>query len=96
MLQPESGLHVFETPKSGTRFERLRVRVEVAAVPAEAPGKHATRGSKATSILDAAAGKVEIVRRYRRQPSPLARDSARGWRSGKLESVFAGDFDVLS
>ena len=96
VLHPESGLHVFETPKSETRFDRLRVRVEVAAVPAEAPGKYVTRGSKATGVLDAAAGKVEIVRRYRRQPSPLARDSVRGWRSGKLERVFGGDFDVLS
>jgi ATP-dependent Clp protease ATP-binding subunit ClpC len=35
------------------------------------------------------------VRRYRRDPSPLVRDAVRGWRTGRLDSVLAGDFDLI-
>jgi ATP-dependent Clp protease ATP-binding subunit ClpC len=37
-----------------------------------------------------------VVRRYREEPSPLVRDSARGWRTGRLERVLEGDFDLLT
>jgi ATP-dependent Clp protease ATP-binding subunit ClpC len=36
-----------------------------------------------------------VVRRYRRKPSPLVRDSVRAWRTGRLDRVLAGDFDLL-
>jgi ATP-dependent Clp protease ATP-binding subunit ClpC len=36
-----------------------------------------------------------IVRRYRRKPSPLVRDAVRKWRTGKVDRVLAGDFDVI-
>ena len=36
-----------------------------------------------------------IVRRYRGTPSPLVRDAVRGWRTGRLERVLAGDFDLV-
>ncbi len=39
--------------------------------------------------------KRQIVRRYREEPSPLVRDSARGWRTGRLERVLDGDFDLM-
>jgi ATP-dependent Clp protease ATP-binding subunit ClpC len=38
----------------------------------------------------------EIVRRYREQPSPLVRDNVRGYRTGRLELVLSGDFDLIS
>ena len=95
ILQPESGLHVFEVPRGETKFERIRARVEVAGVPVDGPGKAVDRAVEATTVLDDLAGKVEVVRRYRRDPSPLVRDSVRQWRSGRLEAVFAGSFDVL-
>jgi ATP-dependent Clp protease ATP-binding subunit ClpC len=28
-------------------------------------------------------------------PSPLVRDTARGWRTGRLDRVLAGDFDLF-
>jgi hypothetical protein len=28
-------------------------------------------------------------------PSPLVRDSVRGWRTGRLDRVLAGDFDLM-
>lgn len=96
VLDPESGLHVFEIPKNESQFNRIRARVQVAPVPVAAPEEQVRREAKATSSLDEAAKKVEIVRRYREQPSPLARDSVRGWRTGRIEHVFDGNFDVLS
>jgi ATP-dependent Clp protease ATP-binding subunit ClpC len=35
-----------------------------------------------------------IVRRYRRKPSPLVRDAVRRWRTGRIDRVLAGDFDL--
>ena len=35
-----------------------------------------------------------VVRRYRTGPSPLVRDSARGYRTGNLDGVLAGEFDL--
>ena len=96
LLQPESGLHVFEVPKGKTGFDRLRARVEVTGVPYDGHTKHGDEGAKATKLLDERAGKVEVVRRYRREPSPLVRDSVRQWRSGRLDAVLAGSFDIMS
>jgi ATP-dependent Clp protease ATP-binding subunit ClpC len=36
-----------------------------------------------------------VVRRYRKAPSPEVRDRVRGWRTGRLDRVFAGEFDVM-
>ena len=36
-----------------------------------------------------------VVRRYRLQPDPLVRDTARGYRTGRVERVLAGDFDLF-
>ncbi len=96
VLHPDSGLHVLEIPKGKSSFDRIRARVEVAGVPLEAADSQANRAAKATRELDRSASKVEIVRRYRHQPSPLVRDSVRGWRTGRIETVFGGSFDVLT
>jgi len=95
ILQPESGLHVFECPRDATGFDRIRARVEVAGVRLEASSGSHKRAATASAELDRAAQAVEIVRRYREQPSPLARDSRRGFRTGRLDAVFQGNFDVL-
>jgi ATP-dependent Clp protease ATP-binding subunit ClpC len=36
------------------------------------------------------------VRRYRRKPSPLVRNADGSWRSGRLDLVLRGDFDLLA
>jgi ATP-dependent Clp protease ATP-binding subunit ClpC len=36
------------------------------------------------------------VRRYREHPAPLVRDAVRGWRTGRAERVFGGDFDLFA
>ncbi len=35
-----------------------------------------------------------VVRRYREEP-PLVRDAAGNWRTGRLDLVLGGDFDLL-
>ncbi|MEE8116754.1 MAG: hypothetical protein V3T28_06580 [Gemmatimonadales bacterium] len=41
-------------------------------------------------------GKPQITRRYREEPSPLVRDSTRGWRSGRLDRILDGDFNLIT
>ena len=37
-----------------------------------------------------------VVRRYRGQPSPLVRSGDGSWRTGRLDMVMRGDFDLLA
>jgi ATP-dependent Clp protease ATP-binding subunit ClpC len=36
------------------------------------------------------------VRRYRTHPSPLVRNFNASWRTGKLDAVLRGDFDLIA
>lgn len=102
ILEPETGLHVLETPQDEKSFNRARARVRVAAQPEEPAGrapdallKQAERALSSDGASGGGGGGLQIVRRYREEPSPLVRDSARGWRTGKLERVLEGDFDLI-
>jgi hypothetical protein len=48
------------------------------------------------ALGDGAATALEVVRRYREEPSPLARDRVRGWRTDRVDRVLAGDFDLIA
>ena len=37
-----------------------------------------------------------VVRRYRSEPSPLVRDMNGSWRTGRLDAVLRGDFDLIA
>jgi ATP-dependent Clp protease ATP-binding subunit ClpC len=97
-LAPEDGLHVLEwgTPADGG-VKRASVRVRVLPqplTPMREGDVELTR--QAAEVLGSAPSPPPtIVRRYRGTPSPLVRDSVRGWRTGRLERVFAGDFDLV-
>lgn len=97
-LEPENGLHVLEwgsNAEGGVKRASVRVRVlPQPLVPAREGEAELTR--QAAEVLAAApAPPPTIVRRYRGTPSPLVRDAVRGWRTGRLERVFAGDFDLV-
>lgn len=95
LLTPEDGVHVWEVPGESKRdpVRRCAVRVRVAAQP-DAPVQDAA--GAASRVLDEPEGTVpEIVRRYRETPSPLVRDMRRGWRTGHLDRVLDGEFDVM-
>jgi ATP-dependent Clp protease ATP-binding subunit ClpC len=90
-LAPEAGLHVFE------RFEgsgiRVTARVRLAAVPlGDVPA--AKEHKLIVKALDGAPRPSTIVRRYRENP-PLVRDAGGKWRTGRLDLVLGGEFDLL-
>jgi ATP-dependent Clp protease ATP-binding subunit ClpC len=81
-LRGEAGLHVLER-RIGETESRSTVRVAVSPVPGPAPG------------MAGGDGETRLVRRYDDGPAPLVRDAQRGWRSGRLDRVLAGDFDLM-
>ena len=97
ILQPESGLHVFETPDTDGSFLRQSARVRVVPQPFKPRAAAQTEADYGrVCMAGAPAGGSNIVRRYREQPSPLVRDSVAGWRTGRLDQVLGGDFDLMS
>ncbi len=80
-LAPEAGLHVLDV-RSEQGDLRSTAKVSVSSDPpdaAEVAGESETR----------------VCRRYEEGTSPLVRDHVRGWRSGRLDRVLAGDFDLI-
>lgn len=83
-LRLESGMHVLDLQQGDTEI-RSSARVQVSADPAwpDDPSLPADALSR-------------VTRRYDDGPAPLVRDNVRGWRSGRLERVLAGDFDLFA
>ncbi|MBL8301067.1 MAG: AAA family ATPase [Rhodanobacteraceae bacterium] len=81
ILRDERGLHVLERGDANPA-ERQRVRVRVTP--------DGVSGFSAESEAES-----RLCRRYQEQPTPLVRDAVRGWRSGRLDRVLDGDFDLL-
>jgi ATP-dependent Clp protease ATP-binding subunit ClpC len=98
ILLPEDGLHVFEMPGGDKEFIRAKVQVRVAPQPDDPAGENLREWIlQAEKALAAGAkGVITVVRRYRELPSPLVRDSVRKWRSGRIDRVLSGDFDLFS
>jgi ATP-dependent Clp protease ATP-binding subunit ClpC len=94
ILAPETGVHVFESPRDGRSFDRIVVHVAVAPALAASPGSDA--GDLARAALRALSPSTTVVRRYRTGPAPLVRDTVRDWRTGRLDRVLAGEFDVMA
>jgi ATP-dependent Clp protease ATP-binding subunit ClpC len=97
ILAPEAGLHVFETtedPERRRETERVAVVVDVVPWPNEPAEQEELLRRPLTSPASGRATSA-VVRRYRRVPSPLVRDAVRGYRTGRLDRVLAGDFDLF-
>jgi ATP-dependent Clp protease ATP-binding subunit ClpC len=82
-LTSEQGLHICERRRDGRAEREAVVRVAVAPL---------ADGSAEPS--DVPEREVVLVRRYQREPTPLVRDLRAGWRTGRLDRVLAGDFDL--
>lgn len=78
-LLPEVGMHVLDR-RDRDGDHRSSARVVLDSDP-----------PAARPLPDAG----RICRRYDDGPSPLVRDFVRGWRSGRLERVLGGDFDLI-
>jgi ATP-dependent Clp protease ATP-binding subunit ClpC len=99
ILRQEAGLHIFETPQDEkSSFRRVLAGVRVVAQPEEPAGHGPTalREQAERTLAAETPAPATVVRRYREEPSPLVRDSARGWRTGRLERVLDGDFDLIT
>jgi ATP-dependent Clp protease ATP-binding subunit ClpC len=97
ILRREAGLHVLETPDTDGSFLRRSARVRVVPQPSKPRAAAQTELDYARAcVFGAPSTGNSIVRRYREQPSPLVRDSVAGWRTGRLDQVLGGDFDLMS
>ena len=97
ILAPESGLHVLQRPTAATKFERSKVHVRVlpqTGAPPE-PGRSGLGRQAEEALAQEHPADLKVVRRYQRDPSPLVRDAVRGWRTGRLDQVLAGNFDII-
>ncbi|WP_412060949.1 AAA family ATPase [Rubrivirga sp. IMCC45206] len=94
LLRAELGLHVVEraTPHGKVR---ATARVAVAPQPPVPAATPAEAARQAEAALANAPAPLEIVRRYRHGPNALVRDAAHGWRTGRIDRVMGGDFDLF-
>jgi ATP-dependent Clp protease ATP-binding subunit ClpC len=96
VLLRECGLHVLELELADghTGANRATARVRLAVTPlGDVPA--AKLPSALTKAFGAAPPSSVVVRRYRGEPSPLVRNGDGSWRSGRLDAVLGGDFDLL-
>jgi len=93
ILENESGIHVLESPKDEKSFNRYKINVRILPQP-EIPVDNVLEHLNAT-ISQGKNTNLEIIRRYRSEPSPLVRDAQKNWRTGRLDSVLEGNFDLF-
>ena len=94
LLQREAGLHLLDHEKDDADGKTV-ARVAVTATPLTMPESPSDRYALLSRALDKAAPPGTVVRRYRLDASPLVRDMRQGWRTGRVELVFDGHFDVI-
>ena len=94
ILRAEAGLHVFER-EIDRRKVRSVARVRIASKP-EHPANAADVMRQQRANVPEEASRSDVVRRYREGEAPLVRDASRGWRTGHLDRVLGGDFDLIT
>ncbi len=94
-LAHEAGLHVLETPDGDKNIERVTARVRLAAAPLGDIPANKLHAALAAALSRGSLSNT-LVRRYRNGASPLVRDMAAGWRTGRLDAVLRGDFDLMA
>jgi ATP-dependent Clp protease ATP-binding subunit ClpC len=93
VLARECGLHIFELAGNGASRATARVRL----VPTPLGDVPAAKLQKdIVAAFDKAPRPSTVVRRYRREPAPLVRNADGSWRTGRLDAVLRGDFDLLA
>ncbi len=99
ILLPENGLHVMELDRERRDGEHDTERVSAfAQVASWDPGPALDRDALAKlarSSLERGSVAPTVVRRYRLEPTPLVRDAMRHYRTGRVDRVLAGDFDLF-
>jgi ATP-dependent Clp protease ATP-binding subunit ClpC len=95
LLEKEAGLHVLEQAEDVKVRGRATARVRLAVTPLGDPPPDKLRRAL-TEALEQAGMPHAVVRRYRSAPSPLVRDMSGSWRTGRLDAVLAGNFDLIA
>jgi ATP-dependent Clp protease ATP-binding subunit ClpC len=95
LLEKEAGLHVLEQAEDAKGRSRATARVRLAVTPLGDPPPDRLRRALAEA-LEQAGMPHAVVRRYRSAPSPLVRDMSGSWRTGRLDAVLAGNFDLIA
>ncbi|MDQ3608630.1 MAG: AAA family ATPase [Actinomycetota bacterium] len=83
LLSGETGLHVWEEPNDRHGRPERHTALVVGAPQSTVPSDLRPPNHPT------------VVRHYRELPSALVRDSTRGWRTGRLGAVLAGNFDLI-
>jgi ATP-dependent Clp protease ATP-binding subunit ClpC len=97
ILADEAGHHMLELAREqeGTRLARETAVVDIAPRAAD-PAHNADEVlAQARAAFHGMVSNPAVVRRYRLAPDPLVRDSVRGYRTGKVDRVLAGEFDLF-
>jgi ATP-dependent Clp protease ATP-binding subunit ClpC len=94
-LAREEGLHVLEGVDLPETTSRMTARMLLVPVPPGEMSKARLR-QFITEELSRTARATAIVRRYRRGTAPLVRTGDGSWRSGRVEDVLRGDFDIMT
>ena len=94
LLAQEVGLHVLDMTDDESSSTRIAARVRMAAAPLDDLPEPKLR-VELQDCLARAGMPSAIVRRYRKGSSPLVRSQS-GWRTGRLDKVMAGNFDLIS
>jgi ATP-dependent Clp protease ATP-binding subunit ClpC len=94
LLTGEAGLHVLDYDESDDAG-RTVARVIVRPTPPTLPESVVEKYAALSSLLEKGPAPAALVRRYRLDSSPLIRDLRQGWRTGRMELVFEGHFDLI-
>jgi ATP-dependent Clp protease ATP-binding subunit ClpC len=95
VLARECGLHVLELAESDGGASRVTARVRLAVPPlGDVPA--AKMQAALAAAFEHTPASSAVVRRYRSEPSPLVRSADGSWRSGRLDAVLRGDFDLMA
>ncbi len=95
LLRSENGLHVFEHTEKGEK-KRATVRVRVEPQPSRPATSPNEARSQAQEAFAGQPARLVIVRRYREGKNPLVRDTPKAWRTGRIDRVLNGDFDLFA
>ena len=95
LLAQEVGLHVLELADDGKGPGRAAARVRLAIAPLGDLPPDKFRAALADALARGPQPHA-VVRRYRSDPSPLVRNMNGSWRTGKLDAVLRGDFDLIA